>query len=157
MPDHDRTSSVIGSAARIKGEVFFEGPAQVFGTIEGSIHSTDTLHVGEGAVCKSSIESRCIVVDGTVEGDLLGHERVELNAGARVTGDITAATLAVAAGASFNGHVRVGPAPDRPIPRAQRAPAEPPVAVIRGAGEALLSAPPQVRAGWVGPSKIATT
>lgn len=158
MLEHVKTASVIGPAARIKGEVTFDGPAQVLGCIEGSIRSSDTLHVGQGGHCKASIEAACVVVDGTVEGDLVGQERVELNAGARVTGDITAATLAVAAGASFTGHVRVGPAAtDRLAGASPRPAAEPPVAVIRGVGEALLSAPPPVRAGWVGQAKVATS
>ncbi|MBM4109473.1 MAG: polymer-forming cytoskeletal protein [Phycisphaerae bacterium] len=154
MPEIGTTATVIGPAARIKGEVSFEGPAHIMGTIEGSIRSTDLLHVGEGAACKANIEAGHIIVDGAVEGDLTGQERVELNAGARVKGDITAATLAVAAGASFSGHVRVGGSagPGKPA----RPPGETPVAVVRAAAETLLSAPPQVRAGWVGPAKIAT-
>lgn len=157
MPDTGKTATVIGPAARIKGEVSFEGPAHILGFIEGSVRSTDLLHVGEGASVKATIQAGHIVVDGSVEGDLLGQERVELNAGARVVGDISAATLAVAAGASFSGHVRVGSA-DRAAPaKPARAPAaETPVTVVRTAADGLLTVPPQVRAGWVGPSKIAT-
>lgn len=48
------------------------------------------------------------MVDGQIEGNVTARERVELTAKARVKGDLVAARLVVAEGASFIGHCTVG-------------------------------------------------
>jgi cytoskeletal protein CcmA (bactofilin family) len=50
-----------------------------------------------------------VQVDGLVEGNVTARERVELNSKAKVKGDLVTARLVVADGASFVGHVAVGP------------------------------------------------
>jgi hypothetical protein len=55
------------------------------------------------------LEAGTVIVDGTVDGDILARERVQLNGSARVNGDVIAEKLIVAEGASFSGHCRVGP------------------------------------------------
>src|SRR5262249_29790265 len=82
-----------------------------------------------GAQCKAAVEGATVIVDGLIEGDVQARERVQLNAKARVIGDIISATLVVAEGATFSGHCRVGadvlkakPAPGAPtvVENAQR-------------------------------------
>lgn len=158
MADAGKPVTVIGPDTHIKGEMAFDSSARILGTFEGSIQSKGEVHVGDGATCRASVDAARITVDGLVEGNLTARERVELNANARIVGDITAATLVVAAGASFNGHVRVGPN----ALTAAKMP-EPPTAVetkpVRARdtepAEGLLAGPPQVRAGWVGSARVA--
>lgn len=118
MPSHsasadDRSTpvpamTVIGPDTHIKGEMVFDSSARILGTFEGRISAKGEVEIGEGAGCKASIEATSVVVDGVVEGDILARERCQLNIKARVSGDIVAATLVVAEGASFVGHCRVG-------------------------------------------------
>ncbi len=102
-------TTVIGRDAKIKGEMSFEQSARILGTFEGKIVAKGDVQVGEGAVCRASVEATTVMVDGLIEGDVLARERVELTAKARVKGDLCAAALVVADGASFVGHCRVGP------------------------------------------------
>lgn len=102
-------TTVIGRDAKIKGEMSFEQSARILGTFEGKIIAKGDVQVGEGAVCRASVEATTVMVDGLIEGDVLARERVELTAKARVKGDLCAAALVVADGASFVGHCRVGP------------------------------------------------
>lgn len=102
-------TTVIGRDAKIKGEMTFEQSARILGTFEGKISAKGEVQVGEGAVCRASVEATTVMVDGLIEGDVLARERVELTAKARVKGDLCAAALVVADGASFVGHCRVGP------------------------------------------------
>lgn len=118
-------TTVIGRDAKIKGEMTFEQSARILGTFEGKIIAKGDVQVGEGAVCRASVEATTVMVDGLIEGDVLARERVELTAKARVKGDLCAAALVVADGASFVGHCRVGPdattaehAPSTPAPAA---------------------------------------
>ncbi|TVQ30496.1 MAG: polymer-forming cytoskeletal family protein [Phycisphaeraceae bacterium] len=109
MADSGNQTTVIGADTHIKGEMSFDGHARILGTFEGKISAKGELHVAEGANCKASVEAGAVQVDGSVEGDLTARDRLQLNPKARIKGDMTAAKLVVAEGASFTGHCRIGP------------------------------------------------
>ncbi len=108
MADIREHTTVLGPDCHIKGEMTFDSSVCLLGRFEGRIVSKGVLEVGESAVCKATIDAARVIVDGTVEGDILARERLELHTGASVLGDITAAKLVVAEGASFSGQCRVG-------------------------------------------------
>lgn len=110
MADNREHMTVIGPDTHIKGEMIFENAASVLGRFEGRIVSKGELTIGETSVCKAGIDAGRIIVDGAVEGDIVARERLELNPGATINGDIVAAKLVVAEGATFVGHCRVGEA-----------------------------------------------
>lgn len=97
------TATVIGPDTHIKGEMEFDTDAHILGTFEGRITSRGQIHVGEGATCRAVLEGATVVIDGLVEGNITGTKRVLLNATARVQGDITAPSMAMAEGASIVG------------------------------------------------------
>jgi cytoskeletal protein CcmA (bactofilin family) len=108
-PAGEEQITVIGAGTHIKGEMTFDRTARILGTFEGKISSNGEVQVGRQAQCLASIEAETIKVDGTVEGDLRARETAHLSATASMRGDVVAARLHVAEGASFEGHVRVGP------------------------------------------------
>lgn len=101
--------TVLGPDASFKGELTLRGAAKILGEFEGLINATGEIHVGSSAVCHATIEADSILVDGTVNGDLIARERLQLTNKARVQGDVSAAALIVAEGASFVGRCAVGP------------------------------------------------
>lgn len=108
MPDTD-SITIIGRGAHIKGEITFDTPARILGTIEGTVFSKTELYIGETAHCKAAVHAAAMLVDGDVEGSLIATDRIELTAKCCVKGDITTGSLVVADGASFMGYCRVGP------------------------------------------------
>lgn len=104
----NREITVIGADTHIKGEMSFGSTARVLGTFEGTITAKGEIQVAEGATCRAAIEAKTISVDGVVEGNVTAHEKLVLNAKARMKGDLVAPTLVVAEGAEFTGHVTVG-------------------------------------------------
>ncbi len=119
----NQNTTVIGPDAHFKGEMSFDGAAKILGTFDGSITSKGEISVGQGATCNATVHAARVVVDGTVNGDVQGDELIELNNGAKVTGDITAGNLVVVEGASFEGHCKVGP--NAGVKRVAPAPAQP--------------------------------
>lgn len=109
MSEHEPQITVIGPDTRIRGEMTFERTARVLGTLEGKVTTAGELQIGSSAQCRATLEAGTLIIDGAVEGDVVGHERVQLNGSARVDGDIVAERLIVAEGATFSGHCRVGP------------------------------------------------
>lgn len=101
--------TVIAADTLIRGEVIFANPAQILGKVEGKVTSSAELLLGAGSECKATVQATTLIVEGSVEGDVIATERLELNSTARVQGDLIAAKLVVAEGASFSGHCIVGP------------------------------------------------
>ncbi len=100
--------TIIGRDAKFKGELTFDSSLKVLGLLEGVIRAGGEVTIGDGGLIKGDVEANTIVVEGTVEGDLTAKNKLHLTAKARVIGDVTAASLTVAEGATFIGHCRVG-------------------------------------------------
>ena len=65
-----------------------------------------------------------VVLNGTVKGDILAHDRVELGATARVTGNVYYALIEMEMGAEINGKLIHEPRKGAPTPA--RSPQSPP-------------------------------
>ncbi len=102
-------ATIIGPDTTIKGEMTFDKNCRLLGAFEGTITAKGELHVANGANCRAEVEAGSIVVDGNIEGNVTAREKIQLNAKATISGDVVAAKLIVAEGASFSGHVSVGP------------------------------------------------
>jgi cytoskeletal protein CcmA (bactofilin family) len=102
------TRNVLSSDVEIKGTVKFQHDLIVDGKIEGEIHSTGNLTVGENARIKAEIKTGTVVIYGKVHGNMTATDRVELKSSAEVIGDIKAKVLTIEAGAIFVGKSTVG-------------------------------------------------
>jgi len=98
------TVSCIGSGMSIIGNVECNGPAQVFGRIEGEVHASDLL-IGDGAQIEGTVIAQEVTVCGTVKGTVRGG-RVRLRKGGTVDGDIFHRSLSIEEDAVFEGTVR---------------------------------------------------
>lgn len=103
------SGTVIGKDTTIKGEFQFDGPARVLGALEGTIASKGTLEIGDGGRCKGTIHADRLVIDGRVDGDVTARTALQLTAKGNLHGDLVAASLTIAEGATLVGHCRVGP------------------------------------------------
>lgn len=97
-------SSVIAPKTVIKGEITGEENVIVEGTVEGQIRISRDLHVSQGGIVKASVSAASIVVAGEVVGDCTAHQRVELQASGRLTGNIRSPKVVIAEGAVFKGN-----------------------------------------------------
>jgi cytoskeletal protein CcmA (bactofilin family) len=92
----------------IEGSVKFVNELLIDGEVEGTIHSTGTLTLGEHARIRGEIRTKSAKVRGTVEGNVFVTERCELQAGCTLRGDIEAPRLMVDENATFVGGAKVG-------------------------------------------------
>ena len=102
-------TTIIGADSHFKGELHFERTARINGRFDGQITGQGELHVSENAACQADVDAGSVHVDGNVEGNLRAKDAVRLNNNGVVKGDITAAKMVMAEGASFFGHCAVGP------------------------------------------------
>lgn len=101
-------TTVIGSDTHLKGELLFEKTARISGKVDGKITGKGDLHVSDGAICRADVAAGSVHVDGTIEGNIQARETLKLNAKGTVRGDIVAAKMVMAEGASFFGQCAVG-------------------------------------------------
>jgi cytoskeletal protein CcmA (bactofilin family) len=102
-------AGLLSRGVSIKGTVKFANELLIDGEVEGTIHSTGSLTIGEHASIKGEIKSKSVKVRGTVEGDIFATERCELQAGCTLQGDIEAPRLVVDENATFLGSAKVTP------------------------------------------------
>jgi cytoskeletal protein CcmA (bactofilin family) len=100
----DRTS-ILGPTIQFKGELSAEEDLVIQGTIEGSITHTQRLTIGAGGTVRANVEAQLVVVEGTIEGDVRAEKSVAVRETARMTGNITAPSVTILQGATFNGSV----------------------------------------------------
>ncbi len=96
------------SEPELTGEIDFKDMLRVNGHIAGKVTSQKgTLIVDPSALVEGDIDVGSVVVSGTVNGDVIGHERVELGPAAIINGNIATRTLTMKPGAVFQGDCRM--------------------------------------------------
>ena len=101
-------SCPVESEPELTGEISFKDMLRVNGHIAGKVMSQKgTLIVDLSALVDGDIDVGAVVVSGTVNGDVIGHERVELGPAAVINGNISTRTLTMKPGAVFQGDCRM--------------------------------------------------
>ena len=96
--------SCIGAAMSVVGKIECNGPAQVFGRIEGELRASDLL-IGDSAQIEGNVIAQNVTVCGRVKGTIRAV-RVKLQNGAAVEGDIFHKSLSIDENSVFEGSSR---------------------------------------------------
>ncbi|MET0028500.1 MAG: polymer-forming cytoskeletal protein [Candidatus Thiodiazotropha sp.] len=103
-----RITTVIGSGSEIRGDITFRDGLHVDGVIKGDVISDPedpfaTLTLSEMGTIDGNVRVGNVMLNGTVIGDVVASNRVELAPKARIKGTLTYAMLEMAMGAEVNG------------------------------------------------------
>lgn len=98
-------NTVIGSGIIIEGEVTSDDDVIVQGTIKGKLSAKDGVVVDAGGLVDADIHGGPMSIAGSVTGNLNSTDRVDLQNGARVVGNVKATRITIADGAQFKGSV----------------------------------------------------
>ncbi len=100
----DSVPSIISPDLEIVGDLKSDGEIQIDGTVKGDIKG-HMLTVGEQGKVDGSTVAETVRISGTVNGRVQA-KTVRLDKSAKVTADITYESLAIEAGAYFEGQVQ---------------------------------------------------
>lgn len=104
-----RIDSLVGAGTVVEGNIHFSGGLRVDGRVRGNVIATgdqaSTLVLSEQAQIDGEIRVSHAVINGTVVGPVQGTEYVELQAKAKVTGDVLYRTLEIQLGAVVQGRL----------------------------------------------------
>jgi cytoskeletal protein CcmA (bactofilin family) len=100
------TLSVIGKTLFVKGQIEAAEDMLVEGRLEGTVkHTADRLIIGVSGVVNADIDAKNLIIEGTVEGNIVGAESVVITDSADVRGNVYTARISIADGARFSGTV----------------------------------------------------
>ena len=114
--DASRLAGLLAHDTCVRGDVMFAGGLRIDGRVEGNVlgkpDDRGLLVLSEKGVIVGTVKVHDAVINGRVEGDLEVEHFLELQVGARVTGNITYRTLKLDCGATVDGKlVRMGEQP----------------------------------------------
>src|SRR5687767_1955141 len=101
-------SGFVGGGTIVTGEANFKALMRVDGNLSGRITSSSgTLIVGANGKVDANIEVAIAMIHGTVNGDIIATQRLELGRAAKLTGIVQTASLMIEPGALFEGSCKM--------------------------------------------------
>jgi cytoskeletal protein CcmA (bactofilin family) len=106
-PPQKRIDSLIGAGTTVEGDVTFSGGLRIDGAVRGKVATVDnqpaTLVLSEQARVDGEVHVSHVVINGAVSGPVTANDYLELQAKARVNGDVVYRTLEMHVGAVVQG------------------------------------------------------
>src|ERR1044072_4649822 len=101
-------SGFVGGGTVVTGEANFKAMMRVDGHLSGRVSSSSgTLIVGANGKVDANIEVAVAVIHGTINGDIIATQRLELGRAAKVNGNIQTPSLVIEQGAVFEGSCKM--------------------------------------------------
>ncbi|MBS1190690.1 MAG: hypothetical protein H6R10_2482 [Rhodocyclaceae bacterium] len=105
-----RIDSLIGAGTQIEGNIRFAGGLRVDGEVKGNIEAAEsaassTLVLSEQARIEGSVNVAHVVVNGTIVGPVTASESLEIQAKARIVGDVEYTLIEMHQGAVIEGRL----------------------------------------------------
>lgn len=106
-PLSGRIDTLIARSARLQGDIEFTGGLHLEGHVIGNVRAAAgegaTLWISEQGIVEGAVDVPNLVVNGVVNGDVHGRERVVIGATARIHGNVHYGTIEMALGAQVSG------------------------------------------------------
>lgn len=99
--------SIIGPGMKLVGDCETDGTIRIEGVVEGSVKAGKAVVVGKDGKVKGDISTQDAVISGSVVGTVSADSRLELQATARIDGEIRARRMQLEEGAILNGTVQM--------------------------------------------------
>jgi cytoskeletal protein CcmA (bactofilin family) len=98
------TLAMIGASIHIKGDVSGEESLVIQGQVEGTINlKQNNLIIGQEGKVSATIHAYTITIEGDLNGDVFGEDRVIVKKTGKVRGNISAPQVSLEEGAKFKG------------------------------------------------------
>ncbi|MDH5667867.1 MAG: polymer-forming cytoskeletal protein [Nitrospira sp.] len=100
--------TLFGKGTHFKGTVHCDGAIRIDGKIEGEIHTTGSLVVGEQGIIKGLISAGTVTVSGKINGTVKASQKIQVLVPGILIGDLHAPAIAIEDGAHFHGMSNMG-------------------------------------------------
>ncbi|HNP34493.1 MAG TPA: polymer-forming cytoskeletal protein [Woeseiaceae bacterium] len=104
-------ATLVSEGCRIIGQISGDGDFHLSGEVEGDCDLEGTVTLAKNGYWRGIIRAGNIIIAGRVDGDIIGHGRIEITNTARINGTVSGEAIAVAEGAVVEGVMKTtGPA-----------------------------------------------
>jgi cytoskeletal protein CcmA (bactofilin family) len=108
-PPQKRIDSLIGAGTVVDGNISFSGGLRIDGQVRGNVTAANgdpcTLVVSEHARVDGEIRVSHVVINGTINGPVTADDYLELQANARIMGDVSYRQVEMRVGAVVQGRL----------------------------------------------------
>ncbi len=101
-------NSILGQGCKVKGEIGLQGTIRVDGEFEGKMECPETLIIGKSGLVKADVKVKNAIIGGKLVGNIVASNKIELQTGSHVEGDIQTARLVIDEGVFFEGNCKMG-------------------------------------------------
>jgi cytoskeletal protein CcmA (bactofilin family) len=101
-------NSILGQGCKVKGNIELQGTIRVDGDFDGQVNCPETLIIGKSGVVKAEVKVKNAVIGGKLIGNIQASNKIELQSGSHVEGDIQTARLVIDEGVFFEGSCKMG-------------------------------------------------
>lgn len=115
-----RGTAMIGKTITIKGDITGDENLVIEGRVDGTIHlKGNDLTVGQSGKVTANLSANVVRIDGEVNGDIVGVEKVVITKTGKVQGNIVGPRVTLEDGAKFKGSIDMDPTgSERSVPKA---------------------------------------
>lgn len=101
-------NSILGQGCKVKGNIELQGTIRIDGDFDGQINCPETLIIGKSGLVKAEVKVKNAVIGGKLMGNIHATNKIELQSGSHVEGDIQTARLVIDEGVFFEGSCKMG-------------------------------------------------
>ncbi len=103
----DGPTTYIAPGSKITGQLTGKGAYVFCGEVEGDCDIDGPVTLAAGGHWRGTLKAADVVIAGTVDGDVIAGQRVEIAGTARIAGSLSGQSIAVAEGAVIEGEIKV--------------------------------------------------
>ena len=100
-----RFSSCIGENTEFTGKFSGGENIVVRGHVKGESDACGAVLIAETGCWDGKLVADVVIVEGTVNGDIVAGEKIELLSGCKITGNLSCPVIAIETGAVHDGHI----------------------------------------------------
>jgi cytoskeletal protein CcmA (bactofilin family) len=104
----NRQTSMIAQGCKFEGKVSVRGTFRVEGEFKGDIETPENLIIGKTGVVHATVRVKNAIIGGQLFGNITAENKIELQSGSHVEGDIKTKRLVIDEGVFFEGNCSMG-------------------------------------------------
>jgi len=115
-----RQTSIIAQGCKFDGKIEARGTLRVEGEFKGDIGTPESLVIGKTGVVHATVRVKNAIIGGQLFGNMTAENKIELQSGSHVEGDIKTKRLVIDEGVFFEGNCSMGSGERKTPPPASR-------------------------------------
>ncbi len=104
----NRQTSILAQGCKFDGKVEATGTFRIEGEFKGNIATPENLIIGKTGMVNASVKVKNAIIGGQLFGDIVAENKIELQSGSHVEGDIKTKRLVIDEGVFFEGNCSMG-------------------------------------------------